>query len=176
MEVYLKEVKTGEIYEGEILEAIPKELPFKKDEWKFAWRKLAKTEGAMLFKLTLKDSPKKLEGLLLLTLVNEEMVYMDNLELAPHNYGSKGKYANVAGSLIAFACHKSFELGQGHYAGFLSFDSKTQLISLYQEKYGARIAMGLRMYIDDSVGAELIEKYLNINPNFHDFNKQPKDE
>ncbi|MGB0932057.1 MAG: hypothetical protein ACPGVB_14835, partial [Chitinophagales bacterium] len=122
-----------------------------------------------------KDSPKTLEGLLMLTLVGEEMVYMDNVELAPHNYGSEGKYENVAGCLIAFACDKSFQLGQGHYVGFLSFDSKTQLISLYQEKYGARIAMGYKMYIDDDRGAELIKKYLNISPTVQP-NKQPKDE
>ncbi len=163
MDVYLKEVATGDIYEGEILETIPKELPFKKDGWKFAWRQLAKTEGAMLFKITLKDSPKKLEGLLLLTLVNDELLYMNNIEVAPHNFGSKGQYENVAGSLIAFACHKSLELGQGNYAGFLSFDTKTALVSIYQEKYGAKTAVGLKMYIDEIGGQKLIDRYLNID-------------
>ncbi len=163
MEIRLEELETGKIYEGQILEGLPKEMPLKKDGWNFTWKKLAKVEGAMIFKITLKDSPKVIEGLLMLTLINDELVYMDNVELAPRNYGSKGKYKDVAGSLIAFACNMTFELGKGQYVGFLSFDSKTQLISLYQEKYGARIAMGRKMYIDEDNARKLIKKYLNID-------------
>jgi hypothetical protein len=137
-------------------------MPLKKDGWQFTWKKLAKIEGAQFYKITLKDSPSKLEGLLMITLINDEMLYMNNLELAPHNYGSKGKYENVAGCLIAFACKKSFELGRGNYLGFLSFDSKTELISLYEEKYGAIWAMGQKMFIDPGQGRKLMEKYLNI--------------
>jgi hypothetical protein len=137
-------------------------MPLKKDGWQFTWKKLAKIEGAQFYKITLKDSPSKLEGLLMITLINDEMLYMNNLELAPHNYGSKGKYENVAGCLIAFACKKSFELGRGNYLGFLSFDSKTELISLYEEKYGAILAMGQKMFIDPGQGRKLMEKYLNI--------------
>ncbi|MGB1242626.1 MAG: hypothetical protein ACPG49_08895 [Chitinophagales bacterium] len=175
MDLSLKEIATGETYEGQILESIPKKMPFKKDGWNFAWKKLAQTNTeSLFFKLSLKNSPKIIEGLL--TLVNDEMVYMDNVELAPHNYGSKGKYDHVAGSLIAFACNKSFELGEGHYVGFLSFDSKTQLISLYQEKYGAKMAIGRKMYIDNQTGTELIQKYLTITPTIKNQDKQPKDE
>jgi hypothetical protein len=137
-------------------------MPLKKDGWQFTWKKLAKIEGAQFYKITLKESPSKLEGLLMITLINDEMLYMNNLELAPHNYGSKGKYENVAGCLIAFACKKSFELGRGNYLGFLSFDSKTELISLYEEKYGAILAMGQKMFIDPGQGRKLMEKYLNI--------------
>lgn len=171
MEIRLKELETGKIYEGQILEGMPKEMPLKKDGWNFTWKKLARVEGAMIFKITLKDAPKEIEGLLMLTLVNDELVYMDNIELAPHNYGSKGKFKHVAGSLIAFACAKSFDLGKGHYVGFLSFESKTQLISLYQEKYGASIAMGRKMFIDAANAKRLIKKYLNIeikNPESHE--------
>ena len=28
----------------------------------------------------------------MLTIVNDEMVYMNGIELAPHNYGSKGSF------------------------------------------------------------------------------------
>jgi hypothetical protein len=66
--------------------------------------------------------------------------------------------------LIAFACKKSFELGKGHYLGFLSFDSKTELISLYQDKYGATWAMGQKMFIGPANGKKLMEKYLGIKP------------
>lgn len=162
VEIYLKEVETGKIHEGRIFESLPKEMPLKNGGWQFSWRKLAKVEGALFFKITLKNSPEEIEGLLMITLMNDEMLYMNNLEVAPHNYGSKGRYENVAGSLIAFACKKSFELGKGPYLGFLSFDSKPQLISLYQEKYAATLAMVQKMYIDPENGKKLMKKYLNI--------------
>ena len=162
MKIYLREVETDQLFEGQILESFPREMPLKKDGWQFTWRKLAQVEGAQFYKITLKDSPKKIEGLLMITLINDELLYMNNLEVAPHNFGSKGKYDNVAGALIAFACMKSFELGKGHYLGFLSFDSKTQLISLYQEKYEATWAVGQKMFIDPENGKRLMEKYLNI--------------
>ncbi len=56
----------------------PKEMPLKKDGWQFNWQKLSKVEGAMFFKITLKNSPAKVEGLLMLTLINDEMLYMNN--------------------------------------------------------------------------------------------------
>ena len=164
MKIWLKDVETGMLYEGQILESFPNEMPLRKDGWQFTWKKLAKVEGAQFYKITLKKSPEEIEGLLMITLINDEMLYMNNVEVAPHNYGRQGKYENVAGCLIAFACKKSFELGKGHYLGFLSFDSKTELISLYQEKYGATWAMGQKMFIDPVNGKALIEKYLGIKP------------
>ncbi|MEL7123180.1 MAG: hypothetical protein AAFO07_27270 [Bacteroidota bacterium] len=163
MNIQLLEVETGKLYEGQIVESFPKEMPLKKDGWHFIWKKLAKVEGAQFYKITLKDSPKRIEGLLMITLINDEMLYMNNIEVAPTNYGSNGKYENVAGSLIAFACMKSFELGKGDYLGFLSFDSKTELIALYQEKYEATWAIGQKMFIDPLAGRKLMDKYLKIS-------------
>ncbi|GAB5555342.1 MAG: hypothetical protein Sapg2KO_49330 [Saprospiraceae bacterium] len=137
-------------------------MPLKKDGWQFTWKQLAKTEGADFYKLTKLDTPQEIEGILMLTILNEEMLYMNNLEVAPHNYGSKGKYANVAGSLIAFACYKSFEHGKNYYMGYLSFDSKTSLISSYQARYGAILAIGQKMFFDPGAGKSLMKKYLNI--------------
>ncbi len=101
--------------------------------------------------------------MLTITIFNEEMVFMNKVEIAPHNYGGKARYKEVAGCLIAFSCKESFERGKGHYNGFLSFDSKTKLIELYQNKYNAKIAMGHKMYIDPIAGKALIKKYLNID-------------
>ena len=164
MKIRLKDVGTGKLYEGQILESFPNEMPLRKDGWQFTWKKLAKVEGAQFYKITLKKSPEAIEGVLMITLINDEMLYMNNVEVAPHNYGRKGKYENVAGCLIAFACKKSVELGKGHYLGFLSFDSKTELISLYQDKYGATWAMGQKMFIDPVNGRKLMGKYLSIKP------------
>ena len=162
MKVYLQEVESGEKVEATITKALKKEMPLKKDGWQFRWKKLKDTEGAEFYKLTKVDNPKEVEGILMLTLINEEMLFMNNIEVAPHNYGSKGKYKNVAGSLIAFACYKSFELGKNYYVGYLSFESKTKLVELYQDKYGATFAMGNKMFFDPQAGQELMKKYLMI--------------
>ena len=162
MKVYLQEVESGEKVEAIISKALKKEMPLKKDAWQFTWKKLASTEGAEFYKLSKTETPEEVEGMLMLTLINEEILFMNNIEVAPHNYGSGGRYENVAGSLIAFACHKSFELGKNYYLGYLSFESKTQLIKLYGEKYGARLVMGQKMFIDPSAAKELMKKYLLI--------------
>jgi len=46
------------------------------------------------------------------------------------------------------------------HKGYLTFESKTKLIPLYQQKYGAILAMGQRMFIDPEMGLKLIDKYL----------------
>lgn len=165
MKILLQEVESGELIEALISKASKKDLPIKLDGWQFTWRKLGKVEGADFYKITTLANPEQVEGILMLTLINEEMLYMNNIEVAPHNYGSKGKYRNVAGALIAFACYKSFEEGKNYYLGFLSFDSKTQLIELYQNKYGATFAMGQKMFFDPEAGKKLMKKYLSIDLN-----------
>lgn len=162
MKVLLKNVKTNEI-EAAIIELAGKgDMPLRKDGWQFTWRKLYETEGALFYKLFTTNSPNQIEGIIMLSLLNDEMLYMNNVEVAPGNFGASGIYANVAGSLLAFGCYKSFELGKGNYLGFLAFDSKTELIELYQEKYGATLATGQKMFFTPDAGRKLIEKYLNI--------------
>lgn len=163
MRVYLQELENGEQIEALISKASKKDMPLKKDGWQFTWKKLAKTEGSDFFKLTRKDAPDEIEGVLMLTLLYDEMPFMNNIEVAPHNYGSEGKYENVAGSLIAFACYKSFEIGKNSYVGFLSFESKTKLFDLYQNKYGAKYAMGNKMFFDPDTGKTLMKQYLMID-------------
>jgi len=162
MEVDLIESKSGLIKKAKIDIAGSKEIPPKKDGWKFTWRKLTKTEGALIYKVSLLETLTVVEGLMMLTLMFNEMIYMNDIEVAPHNYGRGGKYENVAGCLIAFACKESFERGRSDYRGFLSFDSKTQLIEFYAKKYGATVARGSKMFIAPKEGKELIREYLKI--------------
>ena len=162
MRVLLRQTETGDEYSATISRLLKKELPFKKDGWQFNWRELFKVEGADFFKISVDITPDMPEGILMVTTFNEEMLFMNNIEVAPHNYGSKGFYKEVAGCLIAFACRESFERGKGNYKGFLSFDSKTALIELYQHKYGAKLAMGHKMYFDPDGARRLMKKYLNI--------------
>ena len=162
MKVYLLEARSGDRVEAIISNAGKADMPSGKDGWQFTWKKLYKTEGAFFYRLARTGSPNEIEGLLMLTLINGEMLYMNDIEVAPHNYGSGGSYENVAGCLLAFACYKSFELGKGHYLGYLSFDSKTRLIELYEKKFGATSAMGQKMFFDPVAGKKLMKKYLNI--------------
>lgn len=162
MRVNLREAESGELIEALITRASKKDLPAKRGGWQFTWKKLGKTEGADFFKLVTVADPETIEGMLMLTLIDEEMLYLNNIEVAPHNYGSEGKYDHVTGGLLAFGCYKSFEQGKNYYLGYLSFDSKTQLIDLYQNKYGATFAMGQKMFFDPAAGKELIKKFLTI--------------
>jgi len=166
MNIVLRNTKTGKEKKGVISKVSKKYLPLKKDGWQFNWRQLYKIEGAEIYKLSTEENPKIIEGMLMITIFNEEMVFMNNVEVAPHNYGNKGIYKEVAGCLIAFSCIESFERGKGGYNGFLSFDSKTKLIELYQYKYGAKIAMGNKMYFDPIAGKALMRKYLNIDSKY----------
>lgn len=160
MEIKIMEIKSQKEVDAVIKRAKSKDMPIKKNGWQFTWRTLYKTEGAEFYKLSLTSDSKQIEGMLMLSVMYDEMLYMNNIEIAPHNLGSKGKYDNVAGCLIAYGCFKSFELGKNTYKGYLTFESKTKLIPLYQKKYGATLAMGQRMFIEPEVGLELIDKYL----------------
>jgi hypothetical protein len=162
MRVLIKDTKSGDWSEGLIEVALKKDMPFKKDGWQFNWKKLFQIEGSSFFKLTTLDTPEVIEGMIMLTILNEEMVFMNNIEVAPGNYGEDGKYENVAGCLLGFACYKSFEWGKDPYLGFLSFDSKTQLIEFYQKKYGASWAMGQKMFFTPDAGKKLMKEYLKF--------------
>lgn len=76
---------------------------------------------------------------------------------------SKGRRRSIGAlDLLAFGCYKKFEEGKNYYLGYLSFESKTQLIELYQNKYGATFVMGQKIFFEPSAGKELMKKYLTI--------------
>ncbi|RMG26525.1 MAG: hypothetical protein D6730_08930 [Bacteroidetes bacterium] len=165
MKINLIDGETAAVVEAIIEQADQTDMPLRKDGWQFKWQKLCKVEGALFYKVVTLKEPQKVEGLMMLTLMFGEMLYMNNIEVSPWNYSSNGKYENIAGCLLAYACYKSFELGRGNYLGFLSFDSKTKLIKLYQRKYGAIHASGHKMFFDPAGGKALISKYLGIQSN-----------
>jgi len=161
MKVRIIESETGEVVDAIIQKASLKEMPLKKDGWQFTWRSLYKTEGADIYVLKSEESEYSIEGVIMLSMMYDEMLYMNNIEVSPTNIGKKGKYDQVAGCLIAFGCLQSIKLGKNTYKGYLTFESKTRLIELYQEKYGATLAMGQKMFIDPIAGEQLILNYLN---------------
>ena len=168
MKVFIEKTATGHKIEAQILPASKRNMPLKKDGWQFNWRELAReNEEAMFFKLVIDETPDIVEGMLMLSIAYGEMVQMNNVEIAPYNIGREKKYDLVAGCLIAFACNMSFAKGKNNYLGFLSFESKTVLMSLYQYKYGATPAMGQRMFFDKQAGLDLIKKYLGFDLKFN---------
>lgn len=161
--IYVYDNEEKIFIKAEIVLAKSLKLPLKKDGWNFDWNKVNKEKKSEVYILRLLEKPFSIEGMLLLK--NEDgMLIIDLVEIAPHNIGTSNKrFDNVAGCLIAFACRESFNL-ESDYKGFLTFTSKSNLIELYQEKYGAILTLGRKMYIDDRSALKLIQKYLDLKP------------
>ena len=157
MEVQLLD-KKGNRINGEILETNPSELRKLKD-WKFNWDEIIKSNKSKVYKL----QTGKIEALLAIQFFDDEFFEMKNIEVAPSNYGSKGKYENAAQILMSYACLLSFELNKGPYKGYLSFISKGKLIDYYIEKYNAELVFRERMQINPINGLQLIKEHLNID-------------
>ena len=143
---------------GVISNAIKKDLPKTKSDWKFNWISLC-SKNSLVFKLSYED---EIQGLLKMSKVDEGYYEMSNLELSPGNYGSNGKFNNVAGCLIAYACLLTFELNTGSYKGYLAFTSKGELIPHYEKYYYAELVYREKMIIFPENGKKLIKKYLNL--------------
>lgn len=157
--VYILDVTKKRLVKAEIVPVESNEAPLKKDGWNFNWRQLIHEQNSKTFFLKSVEPTRNIEGAIQLKIENE-MLIMNVLELAPHNIGSKNKkFDYVAGCLIAFACRESFRL-DGDYKGFLTFVSKSNLIKWYANKYGATLALGQRMFIDEKNSINLIKTYL----------------
>ena len=148
------------LVKAEIVKAVESQMHEVESNWKFNWTKLMMVKNSDIYVLKLETIPSSIQGIL--SLKNHDgMLIMDLLEVAPENYGTKNKrYDYVAGCLIAFACRESFKL-ETAYKGFLTFNSKTQLVDLYKKKYRAKQIVGQRMYIGPENGLILIGEYLN---------------
>lgn len=154
----LFDIQNSELIEVEIVLSSGN-MPLKTEGWKFDWNKLIKEKITKTYILRLKNNSQSIAGLLQLRIEND-MLIMDAIEIAPNNFSSSNKkFDNVAGCLIPFACRESFKI-EGVYKGYLTFTSKTSLIEWYKIKYGAIQSLGQRMYIDDAMGIKLTEKYL----------------
>ncbi len=158
--MYILDIQANTLVESEIVKATLKDMPLKKDGWNFNWKTTIKKKDTETYVLRLKSNPSSTQGVLHLRKMSG-MLFMDLVEIAPHNIGQKYKrYDYIAGCLIAFACRESFRM-ESNYKGFLSFESKTELIKFYVEKYYAKLIAGQNMYIEPSNGKRLIDEYLN---------------
>lgn len=101
--------------------------------WLFNWASEFKLTDRKVFKLTIRNNPEIVQGLLSISDYNDHY-YLHLIESAPFNLGKHKLYEGVPGNLFAFTCKISWDKG---YEGFISFTSKTKLVNHYETTLGA---------------------------------------
>lgn len=122
--------------------------------WKFKWN-VPEKNGYDIYELFVKNT-NTVQGRIAFK-VEGGVALVDIVEAAPHNVGHEGRYTGVGGHLFALACKASMDAG---YGGYVAFTAKNDLIEHYEEKIGAKVLSGQRMYIDEDVAKGLIDKHL----------------
>jgi hypothetical protein len=127
----------------------------KKSGWLFNWASEFKQANRQIFKLTIRNNPGIIQGLVSISDYNDHF-YLHLIENAPFNLGKSKLYEGVAGNLFAFTCKSSWDKG---YQGFVAFTSKTKLIEHYEKTLGATHIGGHKMVIFPQEALKLINKY-----------------
>ena len=127
----------------------------KKNGWNFDWKIEFNDIQKEVYKLTIVNNSKIIQGLLSIT-IEQDYIYMNLLESSPFNIGKNKLYEGVAGNLVAFACKVSFQKGSD---GYVAFNAKTNLIEHYEENLGAYHFKGQRMIIETEAATKLVKKY-----------------
>jgi hypothetical protein len=130
-------------------------LVVKKNGWMFNWNAECSLADRRLYKLTIQNNPMILQGLANIS-EHPDHVYIHLMESAPFNRGKNKIYEGVPGNLFAYACKLSYEKDG---EGFVSFQSKTQLIDHYETSLGAKHMGGNLMIIFPDASMQLIQKY-----------------
>lgn len=126
-----------------------------KSNWQFNWLKEIQNQNKEVFKLTITNNTKIIQGLISLQ-DREDHIHVHLLESAEFNKGKSKLYLGVPGNLMAFACKMSFSKG---YDGIVSFDSKTNLINHYKKTLNAKLLFGNKMYLDTESAQMLLLQY-----------------
>ena len=127
----------------------------KKKDWLFNWEAEAKLKDRKVYKLVIVDNPNIIQGLISLQ-DRKDHIFMTLIESTKFNRGSKKIYLGVPGNLVAFACKISFDKG---YSGYVSFESKTNLIAHYKKELKAHLLFRNFMAFDSKSASKLIELY-----------------
>ncbi len=130
----------------------------KRNGWLFNWATEFKLSDRQVFKLTIRNNPEIVQGLLSISDYNDHY-YLHLVESAPFNLGRSKLYEGVPGNLFAFTCKSSWDKG---YQGFVSFTSKTKLVAHYEKTLGATHVGGNKMVIYPQEALKLIRKYFPI--------------
>jgi hypothetical protein len=138
-----------------LLTSMDLKLVTTKAGWLFNWRTEFNDSKKEVYKLTIVNSPRVIQGLISVT-IESDHVFMNLLENAPFNLGKRKVYEGVAGNLVAYVCKLSFQRG---FEGFVAFDAKTALISHYEKTLGAFHYKGQRMIIRTKESKLITEKY-----------------
>jgi hypothetical protein len=153
----LENVITGDSFTTDII--VTEQNDFKsitkKDGWLFNWKEEFKKPDRDVYKLTIVNNQKVIQGLVSLS-VKTDHVYMHLIESAPFNKGKNKVYTGVPGNLVAFACKLSFQRG---FEGYISFLSKTNLIDHYEKTLGAIHAGGQLIVVNTTAALRLTNKY-----------------
>lgn len=129
----------------------------KKKGWLFNWANEYKLQDRQVFKLTIRNNPDIIQGLLSISDYADHY-YLHLVESASFNLGKNKLYEGVPGNLFAFTCKVSWDKG---YQGFVSFTSKTKLIEHYEKALGATPVGGQKMLIFPQEALQLIRKYFS---------------
>ena len=127
----------------------------KKNGWLFNWTGEFKLTDRRVFKLTIRNNPEIIQGLLSISDYGDHY-YLHLVESAPFNLGRSKLYEGVPGNLFAFTCKTSWDQG---YQGFISFTSKTKLVTHYEKTLGATHVGEQKMVIFPQEALRLIKKY-----------------
>ena len=127
----------------------------KRNGWNFSWAHEFKLKDRAVFKLTIRNNPDIVQGLLSISNYQDHY-HLHLIESAPFNIGKKKLYEGVPGNLFAFTCKISWDNG---YQGFISFTSKTKLVEHYETTLGASHIGGQKMVIYPQEALKLIRKY-----------------
>jgi hypothetical protein len=124
------------------------------DAWLFDWEQESLKYD--VYKLVTLENQAVIQGLVSLQIKNG-FVYVSLVESAPQNRVKEKTYDGVGGNLFAFASVLSKEKG---FEGFVTFESKTELMGYYTKNFGAKpIGNTNRMFIDEAAAEKLIATY-----------------
>ncbi|CAN5391775.1 hypothetical protein BH09BAC5_BH09BAC5_25320 [soil metagenome] len=153
----IENVTTGESFATQVLPISNNELKLitKKNGWVFNWKKEFKDVRKEVYKLVTVENLSVIQGLVSFT-IEKDHIFMNLIENAPFNRKPMKIYNGVAGNLVAFLCKLSFA---GNGGGYVSFLSKTNLISHYQKSLGAEYEGGHLMVIYPPQSSRLIKQY-----------------
>jgi hypothetical protein len=129
-----------------------------KTDWVFDWQKEVYSKDRTVYKLTITGNPDVIQGLISISDYKDH-IFANLIENAKFNKGKSKLYLGVAGNLMAFACKVSFEKG---YDGYVSFISKSKLITHYEKTLGAIKIGGLKMIIDTQAARKLFLQYFKM--------------
>lgn len=152
----IENLVSGDIFDTEIFQLFAKDSRIvNKTDWQFNWQEQVKLSDREVYKLTIKDNPKIIQGLISITDQGDH-IYMHLIESAKFNKGKTKIYAGVPSNLVAFACKLSYDKG---YEGYLAFDAKTVLIKHYEQTLFATHFKGTKMMIETPAANRLINQY-----------------